>query len=111
MSPAPRDLIQCKTTPVHHILSSKTPRNYVVGLYGRPRANDPDICHDPLVLCKHKCLHNRVIAAIYRVLRKRYAKLDVAQLIQISLSFLSEKNVEHTIIIREIRTLIRARER
>jgi len=29
MSPAPRDLIQCKTTPENHILSSRTPRNDV----------------------------------------------------------------------------------
>ena len=29
MSPAPGDLIQCKTTPAHHILSSRTPRNDV----------------------------------------------------------------------------------
>ena len=29
MSPAHRDLIQCETTPAHHIMSSRTPRNDV----------------------------------------------------------------------------------
>ena len=59
LKPSKDEPIQCKTTLAHHIPSSRTHRNDVVGVYRRLTQKYPYICRNPLVYIQFHFINSR----------------------------------------------------